>query len=424
MSRVVYYYDSEIGTYQYTLLHPMRPHRMKMTDTMLQSYGLLDKMTILNAELCNNTNVDLTAFHTDDYVDFLKHVTPDNYTLFSDQLQRFNIGDDCPIFDGLYDFCVLCARGSLAGASWLNENKADIAINWSGGLHHAKKSEASGFCYINDIVLGILELLKRFERVLYVDIDIHHGDGVEEAFYTSNRVMTCSLHKYGEYFPGTGALGDIGIDRGKYYAVNVPLNDGIDDEAYSAIFQPVMNGIIESFKPSVIVFQCGADSISGDRLGCFNLSVRGHSACVEYAKKFNLPMLVLGGGGYTLRNVARAWTYETGLLLNQELPNEIPVNPYLEYFCPEYKIHMPTSNMENMNTKEYLGKVRDQLLDNLKHVIPVSPFGEIESRINVPPGHLTFNQKEEAQAAEDAQPDKRLPSLTVGKEKVKATEFQ
>ncbi len=326
------------------------------------------------------------------------------------------------------------------GASWLNSGEADIAINWSGGLHHAKKSEASGFCYINDIVLGILELLKYFffldvsrvfkqfskrhnERVLYVDIDIHHGDGVEEAFYTSNRVMTCSLHKYGEYFPGTGALGDIGIDRGKHYSVNVPLSEGIDDEAYSTIFQPVIDGIMTHFKPNVVVVQCGADSISGDRLGCFNLSVKGHGACVDYIKKFKLPMLVLGGGGYTLRNVARAWTYETSLLINQELPNEIPENDYVEYFCPEYKIHMPTSNMENMNSKEYLSKVREQILDNLKHVVPVSPFAEVLSTTVVPPAHLAFDRENERQAMEDISPDKRLGALAVGTERVKNGEF-
>ena len=94
----------------------------------------------------------------------------------------------------------------LAGAVKLNKQQADIAVNWAGGLHHAKKSEASGFCYTNDIVLAILELLKYHQRVLYVDIDIHHGDGVEEAFYTTDRVMTVSFHKYGEYFPGTGDL--------------------------------------------------------------------------------------------------------------------------------------------------------------------------------------------------------------------------
>jgi len=107
---------------------------------------------------------------------------------------------------------------------------SDICINWSGGLHHAKKEEASGFCYVNDIVLAILELLKYHNRVLYIDIDVHHGDGVEEAFYTTNRVMTVSFHRYGEnYFPGTGDLQDIGVGEGQFYSLNVPLKMYIDD---------------------------------------------------------------------------------------------------------------------------------------------------------------------------------------------------
>jgi len=128
-----------------------------------------------------------------------------------------NVGEDCPVFDGLYEFCQLSAGGSVAAAVKLNKQASEICINWGGGLHHAKKSEASGFCYVNDIVLGILELLKYHQRVLYIDIDVHHGDGVEEAFYTTDRVMTVSFHKYGEYFPGTGDLRDIGAGK-----VNLP----------------------------------------------------------------------------------------------------------------------------------------------------------------------------------------------------------
>lgn len=113
----------------------------------------------------------------------------------------------------MYEFCQLSAGGSVAAAVKLNKQASEICINWGGGLHHAKKSEASGFCYVNDIVLGILELLKYHQRVLYIDIDVHHGDGVEEAFYTTDRVMTVSFHKYGEYFPGTGDLRDIGAGK-------------------------------------------------------------------------------------------------------------------------------------------------------------------------------------------------------------------
>ena len=123
-------------------------------------------------------------------------------------------------------------------------------INWSGGLHHAKKSEASGFCYVNDIVLAILELLKWgwrvaiphrvYTRVLYIVIDIHHGDGVEEAFYTTNRVMTVSFHKFGDFFPGTGDISDVGYGEGKGYSLNFPLFAGIDDASFVSIFKPVL----------------------------------------------------------------------------------------------------------------------------------------------------------------------------------------
>ena len=135
----------------------------------------------------------------------------------------------------------------------LNHGLTDIAVNWSGGLHHAKKSEASGFCFVNDIVLAILELLKHHPRVVYIDIDVHHGDGVEEAFYTTDRVMTVSFHKYGDFFPGTGNISDVGVKSGKYYSVNVPLQEGIDDLSYEAVFKPVMNKVMETYCPTGMV---------------------------------------------------------------------------------------------------------------------------------------------------------------------------
>ena len=180
--------------------------------------------------------------------------------------------------------CYPCVCTRAAGAGKLNDGSADIAINWAGGLHHAKKSEASGFCYVNDIVLAILELLKKHQRVLYIDIDIHHGDGVEEAFYCTDRVMTVSFHKYGEYFPGTGDIEDVGAAEGKHYAVNFPLRDGIDDESYEGIFRPVLQHVMDWYQPGAIVLQCGADSLAGDRLGCFNMSLKGHAQCVSFMK--------------------------------------------------------------------------------------------------------------------------------------------
>lgn len=148
------------------------------------------------------------------------------------------------------------------------------------------------------------------QRVLYVDIDVHHGDGVEEAFYTTDRVMTVSFHKFGDFFPGTGHVKDIGSGSGKYYALNVPLNDGMDDDSFRGLFRPIIQKVMEVYQPDAVVLQCGADSLSGDRLGCFNLSVKGHADCLRFLRSFNVPLMVLGGGGYTIRNVARCWCYE------------------------------------------------------------------------------------------------------------------
>jgi histone deacetylase HOS2 len=116
---------------------------------------------------------------------------------FADSQKKYNIGDDCPIFDGMNEYCRMYSGASIDAARKLNNNQSQIAINWSGGLHHAKKGEASGFCYINDIVLAILQLARHNPRILYIDIDVHHGDGVEQAFWSSDRVMTLSFHKYG-----------------------------------------------------------------------------------------------------------------------------------------------------------------------------------------------------------------------------------
>jgi histone deacetylase 1/2 len=317
---------------------------------------------------------------------------------------------DCPVFDNLFGFCSSYSGASIDGAVRLNAGHADVAINWAGGLHHAKKCEASGFCYVNDIVLAILELLKHHARVLYIDIDVHHGDGVEEAFYTTDRVMCVSLHKFGDFFPGTGSIRDCGAKSGKYYSVNFPLNDGIDDASYESIFKPIIAKVMEVYRPGAVVLQCGADSLTGDRLGVFNLTLRGHAECVRFVRSFGLPTLVLGGGGYTIRNVARCWANETAVILGTTLPDYIPPNDYIEYFRPDYRLHLepagacvvwprgaraprapkqppaftappppppppthththtPPAAVENLNTKEYLAKCRSVILENLRYL--------------------------------------------------------
>ena len=290
---------------------------------------------------------------------------------YQDHFHKFCFSEsdgDCPIFDYMYDYCQRYTAGTLMASDQIAQGNADIAINWAGGLHHAKKFEASGFCYINDCVLGILELLKTYQRVLYIDIDCHHGDGVEEAFLTTDRVMTVSFHKYGDYFPGTGAISDIGTEKGKYYSVNFPLNDGVSDSSYEIAFKPVMREIINRFKPEAIQLQCGTDSLCGDRLGLFNLSIKGHGECVKFIKSFGIPMVLIGGGGYSLRNVARCWTYETSVAVGMDIENEIPQNEYSLYYHPANRIHVEVSNQENMNKREDIEQNIKVIVDNMKQV--------------------------------------------------------
>ncbi|CAK7219789.1 histone deacetylase [Sporothrix curviconia] len=418
--RVAYFYDSDIGNYAYVTGHPMKPHRIRLAHSLVMNYGVYKFLEVYRAKPA--VFMEMTQFHTDEYIDFLQKVTPDNMDSYQREQSKYNVGDDCPVFDGLFEFCGISAGGSMEGAARLNRNKCDIAVNWAGGLHHAKKSEASGFCYVNDIVLAIIELLRFNKRVLYIDIDVHHGDGVEEAFYTTDRVMTVSFHKYGEYFPGTGELRDIGIGTGKNYAVNFPLRDGIDDTSYKTIFEPVIDAVMKYYQPDAVVLQCGGDSLSGDRLGCFNLSMRGHSNCVDFVRSFNLPTLVLGGGGYTMRNVARTWAYETGRLVGVEMDAVLPYTEYYEYYGPDYELDVRSSNMENANNYEYLEKIKIAVIENLKKTAPV-PSVQMQ---DIPRQSMGMTDEEEAELDdldEDENKDARVTQRQWEKNRQRTDEF-
>ncbi|KAI9137217.1 hypothetical protein BKA69DRAFT_1099308 [Paraphysoderma sedebokerense] len=372
--RICYFYDDEVANVHYGKKHPMKPQRLALTNNLILSYGLHERMQIYEPTWA--TEEELKEFHTEDYIDFLRRVTPDNVSSFNNFLSHYNVGvDDCPVFPDLFKFCKIYTGASLDAARKINSGDTDIAINWSGGLHHAKKFEASGFCYVNDIVLCILELLRFHPRVVYIDIDVHHGDGVQEAFYKTDRVLTVSFHRYGrtadghDFFPGTGSLNETGRDNGKNYSINVPLKSGMDDPSYIDLFKTIMSGIMTSYKPSAIVLQCGADSLGCDRLGCFCLSIRGHGECVDYMKSFNVPMIVLGGGGYTIRNVARCWAYETALLVNSVLPDKIPYHPCYTFYGPDYTLFPRIEGkLENENTKEELDKIKKSVFEQLRYL--------------------------------------------------------
>ncbi|KAI3876053.1 hypothetical protein MKW92_023248 [Papaver armeniacum] len=167
-------------------------------------------------------------------------------------------------------------------------------------------------------------------------------------------------------------LRDIGKGTGENYALNVPLDDGIDDESFQGLFRPIIQKVMEVYQPKAVVLQCGADSLSGDRLGCFNLSIEGHASCLRYLRSFNVPLMVLGGGGYTVRNVARCWCYETAVAVgaDEKLDNNLPTgNKYMVYFGPDNILHFEICRMENKSSAEDLEKLRTSLLERLMKMV-------------------------------------------------------
>ncbi|CAM0952355.1 unnamed protein product [Alopecurus aequalis] len=408
---VCYYYDSGIANVDYGAEHVMVPRRVAMTHALVAKYGLLPHMTRLRTRPA--TEDDLRAFHDNRYVRLLRDVTPDAYYRRRDEdirarARACQVGvpdDDAdagahydnPVIDGLWDYCLRYAGGSLAAARALAGGRSDIAINWSGGMHHACRGKASGFCYVNDIVLAIQELLKRFRRVLYVDIDVHHGDGVEEYYKADNRVMTVSFHRYdgdGQYFfPGTGKAEDVGEGKGKYYTLNVPMKAGMDDSSYKyGLFIPIMDKVMETFDPEAIVLQCGADSLYGDKLGGFNLSVRCHAECVGHIRSFNVPLLLLGGGGYTVNHVASCWCFETAVAVGKEdeIPDDIPHHGYEHYYRDQdYKLlYAVPVTKKTGNRKDEVDKIKQEALQNLDKLKPP------ETSTHRPSGSYDMDEKD------------------------------
>ena len=250
--------------------------------------------------------------------------------------------------------------------------------------------------------------------MLYIDIDIHHGDGVELAFYHSNRVMTVSFHKYtGDFFPGTGKLDDNGAGLGKYFCLNVPLQDGIDDDMYLTVFKTVIGDTVTHFQPTSIVLQCGADSLGLDRLGAFNLSIAAHGECVNYVRTFGVPLLVVGGGGYTVKNVSRCWAYETAVLVGADIPDTLPATIYDAYFADSgWKLHPPlTGKVDNLNSPAGLQRITVSIREKLRYLGGAPSVAMRE----IPPGLEEWLAAEEAAADAEQEADADVsPSMSTG----------
>lgn len=313
------------GSYSYGPDHPFKLQRYHLAYRLMETYGLLN-LPDMEIRDCRPVPEELVySFHDPAYIDRLKEFSSSNGGRAD---FRYGLGDaDCPVFPGLYDCASLGAGATFEAARLVEEEGFQIAFNLAGGWHHAHRARASGFSYLNDAVLAINWLVERGRRVVYLDIDAHHGDGVQEGFYDSDRVLTISLHESGIYFfPGTGFEQETGIGAGKGYSVNVPLLAHTDDALYMKAFDEIAYPLIAAFNPDVIVTQIGADTFRTDPLTRLEITTHSYSYIIHKLKMLKIPWVALGGGGYDLLNTARAWCLAwaemNGIKLNSRLPRQ------------------------------------------------------------------------------------------------------
>lgn len=309
--------------------HPLAIPRVSLTYDLINSYGALTPDEYLVARKA--ADFELEWFHTREYVSAIKRVEALG-RVTNEIRQRHALGTlENPYFDGIYTIPCTATGASIQAAEQVIAGR--VAFNPAGGMHHAQPDRAQGFCYFNDPVLAVLRLRQHGWRVMYVDIDAHHGDGVELAFREDAKVLTLSLHMDTRYaYPfGGGQVVDAGGERNAYATINVPLPRGIGDAAYKEMFSAVFLAALQRFAPDAIVLQAGTDMLFADPLGKFSLSTQAFLDSVEmvyaHAPRHadGTPrLLVTGGGGYHPLLLARAWTGLWAILSGRSLPDEIP----------------------------------------------------------------------------------------------------
>ncbi len=318
-------YTPDYNKYDLGPGHPFSSKRIEMMLDLLKEYGCL-KEPLVPAPVYPE---ELITIHDKIYVDVVEALSIGHEV---DGMQKYGLGSvDNPVAEGMAEGARWQVGGTLLGARTLIENKAKKVLQLGGGFHHARKKEAEGFCLYNDIALAIKEFTNARWHVLYLDIDVHHCDGVQEIFYEDENVMTVSLHESGEYlFPGTGWIYELGRGMGRSLKLNLPLEPFTQGESYLEVFNGILPGAIAWFKPEVMVVQAGADAHFLDPLADLMLTTYDYEVLfkriIELADTYcNGKILFTLGGGYSLNAAPRVWAILYLTLFNIDLPEQLPI---------------------------------------------------------------------------------------------------
>ncbi|MFX1273462.1 MAG: acetoin utilization protein AcuC [Promethearchaeota archaeon] len=338
--KVGLYFTEEYYQYNFGDTHPLRPLRLELTFSLFKELGLLNNslLEIIKPRYC--TRDELARVHSPEYIDVIRKLSsnPRDNSVIS---YSFGLGPgDNPVFEGMYEASALICGASLMAAEkvW-SDDVFKVTFNPAGGLHHAQKSRASGFCIFNDIAVAIahLKTLKKDIKIAYIDIDCHHGDGVQWLFYDDPNVLTISYHEDGKHlFPGTGSINEIGEGKGKGFSINFPLKRYFNDKLFIDLLRKTAPKILETYKPDILLTQLGVDTNHRDPLTQLGLSVSIYrdiaqslkTSAREYCQN---KWLAFGGGGYLMSVVPRAWSLFLAKMLEVEIENKLPEIWYKEF---------------------------------------------------------------------------------------------
>ena len=362
-------WDEGFINYNLGPFHPLRPIRVKLTYELAKEKGVLEQDSVKLIHPTTASRDQILLFHEDAYIRLVENYSKKGSGLLD--------AGDTPAFKGCYEATALVVGASIAGADAIMSGTYSHAFNPSGGLHHAHPERASGFCIFNDpaVVINYLKSKYNVKRLVYLDIDAHHGDGVMYGFYDDPAVLDIDFHESGHYlFPGTGFPDEIGKGDAAGLKLNIPLPPATGDEAYLEGFQKVVPAVLREYKPEIILVQCGADGHQDDRLAHLRMTTNMYSEVIGTVHQLAHELckgrlLLFGGGGYTLANVPRVWTVAFSTLAAVKLNNQIPPE-WAAQFEQETQEDAPTQLLDSPttdagSTRKQVEKVVDDLRENL-----------------------------------------------------------
>ena len=333
-------YSDELANYEYNPTHPFKPIRAKLTLDLCRRYDLIERPWIHIVKPEPLEFEAMAQFHDETYLKTLQAVdsaasaeglSPDlkrgqeeDGLNIDPQILKYELGtDENPIFCGVYDYAALAAGATFLGAMMVGSGEVQVAFNPVGGFHHAGRDHAEGFCYVNDVAVAITHLIRKGLRVAFVDIDAHHCNGVQDAFYAEDRALVISLHETGrDLYPWSGFENEIGEGRGRGYNVNVPLPQNTDDEAFLRAFEAVVPPLLDAYAPDLVIAEIGADTHISDPLTHLSVTNFGYCQAVRKLVEKAPRLLALGGGGYDVYKTTRSWTLAWAILNDLEPRDE------------------------------------------------------------------------------------------------------